>query len=420
MTANRPNVRAGAIALLAAVLAGAAAPPALAQIAVRGALVHTMAGPVIQDGVVLVRDGRIAEVGPASQVRIPDGYRVIEAAVVTPGLVDARTVVGMAGYLNQPHDQDQLERSEAIQPELRAVDGFNVREPLVDYLRELGVTTIHTGHGPGAVISGQTMVVKTAGRNVEQALVKPAAMVAATLGGGALDSRPGKSPGTRAKAIAMLRAKLLEARAYAAKQKGKDASKRPARDLRMETLSQVLAGELPLLVTVHRHQDILAALRLQKEFELRMVLDGCAEAYEVLDEIKAAGVPVILHPTMQRAGSYGSSGSETENVSMETAAKLRAAGIPFAIQSGYEGYVPKTRVVLFEAAVASANGLTREQALAAVTIDAARILGVERRVGSLERGKDADLALFDGDPLEYTSHCVGVLIGGEVVSEGVR
>jgi imidazolonepropionase-like amidohydrolase len=420
MTRSRRDVRSAAIALLSTALVCAGAAPAPAQIAVRGAIVHTMAGPAIENGVVLVRDGRIAEVGPAAQIRIPDGYRVIEAAVVTPGLVDARTVVGMAGHLNYAHDQDQLERSEAIQPELRAVDGFNIRERLVDYVRELGVTTIHTGHGPGAVISGQTMVVKTAGRNVEEALVKPAAMIAATLGGGALDSRPGKSPGTRAKAIAMLRAKLLEARAYGAKQKAKDESKRPARDLRMETLGQVLAGELPLLVTVHRHQDILAALRLQKEFGLRMVLDGCAEAYEVLDEIKAAGVPVIVHPTMQRAGSYGEDGSETENVSMETAAKLRGAGIPFAIQSGYEGYVPKTRVVLFEAAVASANGLSREQALAAITIDAARILGVERRVGSLERGKDADLALFDGDPLEYTSHCVGVLIGGEVVSETVR
>jgi imidazolonepropionase-like amidohydrolase len=420
MTRSRRDVRSAAIALLSTALVCAGAAPAPAQIAVRGAIVHTMAGPAIENGVVLVRDGRIAEVGPAAQIRIPDGYRVIEAAVVTPGLVDARTVVGMAGHLNYAHDQDQLERSEAIQPELRAVDGFNIRERLVDYVRELGVTTIHTGHGPGAVISGQTMVVKTAGRNVEEALVKPAAMIAATLGGGALDSRPGKSPGTRAKAIAMLRAKLLEARTYGAKQKAKDESKRPARDLRMETLGQVLAGELPLLVTVHRHQDILAALRLQKEFGLRMVLDGCAEAYEVLDEIKAAGVPVIVHPTMQRAGSYGEDGSETENVSMETAAKLRGAGIPFAIQSGYEGYVPKTRVVLFEAAVASANGLSREQALAAITIDAARILGVERRVGSLERGKDADLALFDGDPLEYTSHCVGVLIGGEVVSETVR
>ena len=131
----------------------------------------------------------------------------------------------------------------------------------------------------------------------------------------------------------------------------------------------------------------------------------------LLDEIKAAGVPVIVHPTMYRA--FG----ETENLSFETASKLHKAGIPVALQSGYESYVPKTRVVLFEAAVAAANGLTFDQALATITIDAARILGVDGRVGSLEPGKDGDLALYDGDPFEYTSHCTGVIINGQVVSE---
>lgn len=389
-----------------------------AQVAVRGGVVYTMAGAPIRDGVVVVRDGKIAEVGPASSVRVPQGFRVIEAAVVTPGLIDAHTVVGLAGYLNQPHDQDQLDRAEPIQPELRAMDGFNVREPLVEWLRDLGVTTIHTGHGPGAVISGQTMIAKTTGRNAEEAAIVPVAMVAATLGVGALDSRPGKAPGTRAKAIAMLRAELVKAQGYAAKLKGKDASKRPARDLRLETLARVLARELPLLATVNRDLDILAVLRVAKEFDLRLVLDGAAECYLVLDEIKAAGVPVILHPTMKRAGNE--SNSDTENVSMETAAKLRAAGIPFAIQSGYESYVPKTRVVLFEAAVATAFGLTPQDALAAITIDAARILGVDARVGSIARGKDGDLALYDGEPFEYTTHCVGVVIDGRVVSETAK
>ena len=160
----------------------------------------------------------------------------------------------------------------------------------------------------------------------------------------------------------------------------------------------MLTQGLPLLVTANRANDILTALRLAKEFDIRMVLDGAAEAYLLVDQIKAAGVPVILHPTMLRAGG------DTENLSIETAATLQKAGIPVALQSGYEGYVPKTRVVLFEAAVAAANGLTFDEALAAVTIDAARILGVEARVGSLEAGKDGDLALFDGDPFEYITH----------------
>jgi imidazolonepropionase-like amidohydrolase len=404
---------------VAAALAGMGAIPAAAQIAVRGTTVYTMSGAPIRDGVVVMRDGKIAQVGPASAVRIPDGMRVLDAAVVTPGLVDAHTVVGMAGHLNIDHDQDQLDRAEPIQPELRAIDAFNVHERLVDWVRALGVTTIHTGHGPGAIVSGQTMVAKTWGRRVEDAVLVEQAMVAATLGGGAVDSRPGKSPGTRAKAIAMLRGKLIEAQQYARKQKGKDESKRPGRDLRLETLVRVLAREMPLLVTAHRDRDIRAALRLAREFEFDLVLDGAAEAHLLVDEIRAAGVPVILHPTMVRAGGPGSD-SETENVSMETAAKLHAAGIRFAIQSGYESYVPKTRVVLFEAGAATAFGLDVEAALAAITIDAARIVGVADRVGSLERGKDGDLALFDGNPFEYTSHCTGVVIGGVQVEDAGR
>ena len=162
---------------------------------------------------------------------------------------------------------------------------------------------------------------------------------------------------------------------------------------------------------MQRHQDILAALRLATEFKLKIILDGVADAPLVLTEIKKSGFPVFLHPTMYRAND------ETENLSVETASKLRKAGIPFALQSGFENYVPKTRLVLFEAAVAAANGLTQNEALAAITIDAAKLLGIQKRTGSLESGKDADLALYDGDPFEYTTHCTGVIVSG-VVTDG--
>jgi imidazolonepropionase-like amidohydrolase len=400
------------VTLLVCTVIGGAAVPASAQIAVRGETVHTMAGPSIADGVVLIRDGRIERVGPAAQVAVPKGYREIRAKVVTPGLVDARTVVGVSGYLNQPHDQDQVERSAPMQPELRAVDAYNPEERLVEWVREFGVTTMHTGHGPGALISGQTMVVKTTSLAAPSAVLAPEAMVAVTLGQSALGEQ-GRPPGTRAKAVAMLRAELLKAKDYADKQAGPE-DKRPTRDLRLDTLARVIRKEMPMLVTAHRAVDILAALRVAKEFDIRVVLDGAAEAHLLVDEIKAAGVPVIIHPTMFRAGG------ETENLTQEAAAILRRADIPTVLQSGFEGYVPKTRVVLFEAALAAARGLRFEEALAAITIDAARLLGIDARVGSIEMGKDADLALFDGDPFEYTTHVIGVLIDGEVVSETVR
>jgi imidazolonepropionase-like amidohydrolase len=160
--------------------------------------------------------------------------------------------------------------------------------------------------------------------------------------------------------------------------------------------------------------DIQAALRVAQEFGIRIVLDGAAEAHLLVDAITQASVPVILHPTMVRAGG------ETENVSQETAAVLRTAGVRVALQSGFEGYVPKTRVVLFEAAIAAARGLTFDQALATVTIDAARLLGIDARVGSIAAGKDADLALFDGDPFEYVTRVTGVFIDGVQVSDAAR
>jgi imidazolonepropionase-like amidohydrolase len=381
--------------------------------------VFSSAGAPIENGVVVVRDGRIAAVGPADSVSVPSGMDVVEAAVVTPGLIDARTVVGMVGYLSQSGDQDQLERSAAIQPELRAIDAYNAREPLVEWLQSFGITTIHSGHGPGEIISGQTLIAKTTGDTVADAVIQPAAMVAATVGEGAVMSGDNgrKTPGTRAKVSAMLRGELLKAQAYAEKiaaSEDDDETDPPSRDLKLEALAAVLAGDMPLLITAHRHNDIMTALRIAREFDIRIVLDGAAEAYLLIDEISAAGIPVILHPAMTRASG------ERENLAFTTAAKLIDAGIPVAFQSGFEGYVPKTRVVLYEAAITLAHGVTFEQALAAVTIDAATILGIADRVGSIEVGKDGDLALYDGDPFEYTTHAIGTIIEGVRVSDTVR
>lgn len=401
-------------ALAALALALVAALPAAAQIAVRAETVYPVTGEPIKDGVVLVKNGKIERVGRAADVRIPEGYRVLQAKVVTPGLIDARTVVGLAGQYNQPHDQDQLERSTAIQPELRAIDAYNPRERLVSYLRGFGVTTLHTGHGPGTLVSGQTMVVKTTGTGVESSVLVPSAMIAVTLGPEGLEGG-GKSPGTRSKAVALLRAELLRAKEAEAKRAAADEkTPPPTRDLRAEAFARVIRGEMPLLVRVDRAQDILTTLRVAREFNIRIVLDGAAEAYLVVEQIRASGFPVIVHPTMSRTGG------ESENLSMETAGILRKAGIPMALQSGFEGYVPKTRVVLFEAAVAAANGLELAHALASITIDAARLLGVSDRIGSLEPGKDADLALFDGDPFEYTTHVTAVILDGQLVSDTPR
>ena len=387
-------------------------PTALAQIAVRGEMVYPVEGAPIENGVVLVSDGEIEAVGPAASVAIPDGYRVLDAAVVTPGLVDARATVGLSGILNQDQDQDHLDTSSPIQPELRALDAYDPGEALVEWVRGFGVTTVHAAPSPGAPVAGQTAIFKTAGETVADVLVEEAPAVVFVLGSGIRGNFD--SPGTRSKEIAMLREALMEAQAYAEKMDDDDEDNDPARDLRKEALSRVLSGEAAALITAHRAHDILTALRLSEEFGLRMILDGGAEAYLVTDQLSDARVPVILHPTMMRA--YG----DGKHASFETAKLLRDAGIPVAIQSGYESYVPKTRVVLFEAGVAAAYGLGMEEALRAITLAPAEMLGIADRVGSITVGKDADLVLYDGDPFEYTSHVCTVLVGGEVVVDECR
>ncbi len=382
---------------------------ATAQIAIQADTVYTMAGAPIVDGVVLVRDGEIEQVGAANDVAIPSGYQTLSTSVVTPGLIDAHSVVGLAGMYNTDADQDQLDTSSPIQPELRAIDAYNAREELVAWIRDLGVTTVHTGHGPGAPVSGQTMIVTTNGTTVGAALVDSTTMVAMTLGPSV--ERRFQSPGTRAKTVAMLREHFIQAQTYRNRMQSDNP---PTRDLGMEAMVRVLDGDVPALITAHRHTEILSALRLAEEFGFNLVLDGAAEAYMVLDEIQAAGIPVIVHPPMARPGG------EAANAAFTTAARLHEAGVPFAFQSGYEGYVPKTRVVLFEAAIATTNGLDRTAALEALTIDAARILGLDDRVGSLEPGKQADLVLYEGDPFEYTTRVCHVIIDGAIASDTCR
>ena len=385
-----------------------AAFPAAAQLAVYADTVHTVAGAPIVGGVVLVgSDGMIEAVGRRGAVQVPSGTPERRAVVATPGLIDVRGTVGLSGILNQSQDQEVIDEGGPMQPELRALDAYNGRDPLVDWVLSFGVTTVQTGHAPRPVVGGQTVTVKTHKPYVADAVIQEAPMLTMTIGEST--RRYYESPGTRAKAVAELRRALYAAQAFADEP---DSSR--GRDLGQEALAALLAGEKTALVEAHRAHDILTALRLQAEFGFPMVLSGASEAYLVLDEIRAAGVPVALHPTMARATG------EQEHLSMETAKLLHEAGIPFAIQSGYEAYVPKTRVVLFEAGIAAAHGLPKAAALHAVTLGAAQVLGLDEQLGSLEPGKQADLALFDGDPFETTSHVCAVIVRGALVRETCR
>ena len=292
----------------ALLLAGALPDAAEAQRVVRADTLYTMteAGPIV-DGVVVIEGETIVEVGPAAEVSVPSGATVHEATVATPGLIDPRGTVGVSGLDNVPADQDQLDTSAPIQPALRAIDAYNPREELVSFVRRLGTTTVHTGHAPGALVSGQTATFSTTGETVGESLRDSVTTVAFTLGPDA--QARFESPGTRAKGVALLRQALLDAQATMDEEG-------PVTNLDHAALRTVLRGEVPALITAHRAHDIQAALRLQEEFGFDLILDGASEAYLVPEEIAAADVPVILHPTMVRPGGT------TQNAAFTTAGVL--------------------------------------------------------------------------------------------------
>lgn len=377
---------------------------AQSQIAIKADTIHTMAGAKIINGIVLLKDGKIEAVGTG--LSIPSNYQIYTTKVVTPGLIDVRSTVGFSGAMNTPADQNQLEKSGPIQPDLRAIDAYDPEDKLVEHLRKNGITTMHTGHGLGALVSGQTMIVKTRKGLTDEVTIKPLSMLAMTIGPGVSGNY--SSPGTKAKQIAMLRTELLKTQS-AMKTAAKDSTK--PLDLRQLIVGKLLKGEIKGLISANTAVDIMSAIRLANEFNFKLVIEGGAEAYRLIDQIKAAKAEMIVHATMARMGT------ETLHMTMENAAILSKAGIPVSIESGFEGYVPKTRVVLYEAAIAMSNGLAYEDALRSITINPAKLLGIDKQVGSLEKGKDADLVLFNGDPFEYTTRVCMVIINGKVEFE---
>jgi imidazolonepropionase-like amidohydrolase len=374
--------------------------------------IHTASGPPIERGAVVVEDGVITAVQTEREVVIPADALVLTAAEVTPGMIDPFCVAGLTGAWNIPADQDQDELSDPNQAELRVLDGFNPNEPLLEFLRANGITVVHTTPGRQNVIAGQSGVFRCDGHTVEAATIKPTAALLVNLGEVPKASYPGKGPQTRMAVAKLVRDAFAQAAAYRAKQASPDRKGgAPAPNPKHEALLLALEGKVPVFFAAHRADDVTTALRLADEFKLKPVIALGTECYRMADQLKSAGVPVVVHPTMQRAGGS----METLHGFIGNAAVLADKGVPVCIGTAFEGYVPKVRVLRHEAAVAAANGLGHERALKAVTIDAARLLGIADKYGSVEKGKVADLVLYDGDPFEHSTHVTATLMGGRVV-----
>ena len=381
------------------------------KLAVLAGRIHTVGGGVIENGIVLVEDGKITKVGTRKEIPLPKGWPVMSAAVVTPGLIDAHSVVGLSGALNfKKGDQDQDEISDPNQADLRVLESINPHEPLLQFIREQGVTVIHAMPGRANVIAGQTGIFRTNGRTVEQMKIRFPAGMLVNLGEVPKSSYAGKLPSTRMGTANLIRGALSSAQAYAQKKQG--AKEPPATNLKHEAMELVLKKKIPIILAGHRADDLMTGLRIAKEYDLQAMLTLATEGYLIPDAILDAKVPVIVHPTMQRPSS-----PETFNGHLGNAAFLIDRKIPVAICTAFEGYVPKTRVLRWEAAMAMVNGLGHDRALKSITLDAAKILGIDGQYGTIETGKIADLVLYDGDPFEHSTHVMYTIMAGRVVHD---
>jgi imidazolonepropionase-like amidohydrolase len=369
------------------------------------------AGPrgMIENAVVLVEGGKIKAIGTARDAVLPPGIKQVYAREVTPGLIDPMTCVGLSGAWNIPADQDQDEPSDPNQSDLRVLDGFNPAEPLLEFARANGVTVVHTTPGRVNVIAGTTGVFRARAATAEGAALNKSFAVLVNLGEAPKEVFKDKGPMTRMGVAGLVRKAFADAQGYAAKRKA-DPDKTP-RNPKAEGLLPALEGKVPVIFAAHRADDIRTALRVADEFKLKPIISLGTEAYLLADELAKRKIPVIVHPTMQRPGGS----METLNTLLGNAAVLKAKGIPVVIGTSFEGYVPKTRNLRAEAAMAAANGLGFDGALRAVTLDAAKVLGIDKDYGSVEAGKAADLVLYDGDPFEHATHVTHTLIGGKVV-----
>ena len=378
----------------------------------------------IEDGIILVNNGKIEKVG--SKIQIPADAHVIEASgrYVIPGMIDAHCHTGIFADGVGWHHADGNEMTDPITPHLRAIDAIHPEDMAFKDLREAGVTTINTGPGSGNLIGGQSAVIKTSGRTITEMLIAAPAGMKMALGENPkrVYGEQKKTPSTRMGNAGLLREWLTKAKNYLEKkarheeqvskvQKSEADEKDPDPfefDLRLEALSLVLKKEIPAHIHAHRADDILTALRIADEFEIDVVLIHATEGYKIADILAERHVPCIVGPILFSRAKY-----ELRGMNPKNPAALSDAGAKVAIQTDQSSAV---RYITLDAALAVREGMKEAEALRAITLTPAEILGIDDRVGSLEEGKDADIVILSAHPFDITRGLVEqVWISGNTV-----
>jgi imidazolonepropionase-like amidohydrolase len=388
-----------------------AAAPARAQgertVVYAGATVINATGQSIADGVLVVRGGKVVAVGPRSTTRVPADAQVVDVTgkTIMPGLVDTHSHIGGGAG---------ADGSAPIQPDVRILDAVNVRDTSLMRARAGGITTVNIMPGSGHLLSGQTIYIKLRrGPTIEDLAIRDAAGNIAggiKMANGTNPLRPnstGPFPGTRAREASLVREQFVRAQEYRDKVRraAGDRTKMPARDLALEALVEALEGRRVVHFHTHRHDDILTAVRLSKEFGFRLVLHHVTEGWKVADEIARAKVPASITVVDSPGGKL-----EAVDARLELAAMLDRAGVPVAIHT--DDYITDSRLLLRSAALAVRGGLPREKAIYALTLAGARMLDLQDRTGSLDAGKDADFIILSGDPFSVYTHVLETYVEG--------
>lgn len=375
------------------------------MILIKNGYVMTMAGDDIPNGSVLINDsGKIEAVG--QNIEEPDNCTVIDAEgrLVTPGCIEAHSHIGLRIESLGWEGSEINESSSPITPHMRAIDGIN---PNNEYFYEAikgGVTTGCVGPGSSNVVCGTFSIVKYHGNSIDKMVVKNDVAMKCALGENPKSTK--KAPKTRMGSAALFRELLFKAKAY---QQEKDSGKEPKFDMKLEAMLPVMRKEIPLKCHAHRADDIFTSIRIAKEFDLKLTLDHCTEGALIADELAEEGYPALVGPML-----WGRSKPEVKNKSHATAGVLHKAGVKIAIIT--DAPVIMQEKLPFCAGLAVVAGLPYQEGWKAITINPAEILGVDDRLGSLERGKDADIVIWTEDPLKkICASAYTTIINGQVV-----
>lgn len=380
------------------------------RIFIKNGKIMTMAGYIHENGSILLEDGKIQAVGNIQVDERKEDLLVIDArgGWVMPGLIEAHCHMGITEEKKGMEGNDCNENVEPITPYLRGIDAINPMDAAFDDAVRAGITTVMAGPGSSNVVGGQFAVIKTKGRNIDDLVVKaPAAMKTAFGENPKVNySGQGKMPVTRMAIAGMLREELFLAKQYEKRkeQAGEDFEE----DFHYESWLPVLRKEIPVKAHVHRADDILTAIRIAKEFDVKMTLDHCSEGHLIAKEVADSGLPAIVGPDFTSRNKI-----EVQNMAFKTAGILQRAGVLVAITTDH----PVTIIASLPlcAGMAVKAGLPMMEGLKAITINPAIICGVDDRVGSLEAGKDADVVIYSGNPMEIFTEVRCTIINGKIV-----